>query len=116
MRYELEPIDFALRVYGEHEENYVATALVRIYGDRAWVSSISSPKLFDIVTNGKLGDLLQGLGVKTLEGYMSKAMARALRMKSRGLAGFEITHYGECSGRQMPWIVFRRLDGVHSDD
>ena len=111
MRYELEPIEYALRVYDAHSENYVAVALVRRYGDRAWVSSISSPKLFWIITHGQLESLLQDLGVVTLEGYMSKAMSRAVRMASRDLAKFEITHYGQEAGREMPWVVISAKDG-----
>jgi len=110
LRYELEPIEYALRVYDEHADNYVAVALVRRHGDRAWVSSISSPKLFWIVTHGQLESLLEELGVVTLEGYMSKAMARAVRMASHGFAKFEITHYGSEAGREMPWIVISRMD------
>ena len=111
MRYELEPIEYALRVYDEHPDNYVAVALVRRYGDRAWVSSISSPKLFLVITHGQFESFLEELGVVTLEGYMSKAMARAVRMASRGWAKFEITHYGAEAGREMPWIVISRMDG-----
>ena len=111
MRYELEAISYALRVYDAHSENYVAVALVRRYGDRAWVSSISSPKLFLVITHGQFESFLEELGVVTLEGYMSKAMARAVRMASRGWAKFEITHYGQEAGREMPWVVISAKDG-----
>jgi hypothetical protein len=49
------------------------------------------------------------LGLLTLEGYMSKAHARAVRMSCKAWAKFEITHYGDCAGRQMPWVVISRL-------
>lgn len=110
MRFELEPIAYALRVYDQHPENYVATALVRVYGDRAWVSSISSPRLFEALPE-HFNALLAQLGAVTLEGYMSKAMARAVRIASRGWARYEETHVGQCAGRSMPWVVLSRKAG-----
>ena len=110
MRYELEPIEYALRVYDAHEDNYVAVALVRRYGDRAWVSSISSPRLFTAMPE-YFDAFMDELGAVTLEGYMSKAMARAVRIMSRGWATFNITHYGKEAGREMPWVVIGRKNG-----
>lgn len=107
MRFELEPTAYALRVYDAHAENYVAVATVRVYGDVGWMSSISSPRLFEALPE-HFESLLDRLGVRTLEGYMSKAMARAVRMASRNWAVFEIKHYGQCAGREMPWVVLSR--------
>jgi hypothetical protein len=109
MRFELEPIEYTLRVYDDHAENYVAVALVRVYGDRAWVSSISSPRLFEAMPE-HFSAFMDQLGAKTLEGYMSKAMARAVRMASRNWAKFEITHTGQMAGREMPWVVLSRKE------
>lgn len=106
MRYELEPTTYAIRVYDQHPENYVATAILRVYGDKGWVSNISSPRLFEMMSH--MVELMDRVGIATLEGYMSRAMARAIRMASREWASFEITHYGNCAGRNMPYVVVRR--------
>lgn len=103
MRFELEQNQYVLRVYDKHPENYVATALIRVYGDRAWVSNISSPRLFDAIAEHFVA-LLDKLGAVSLEGYMSKAMSRALRIKAKGWAHYEETDYGTCAGRVMAWV------------
>lgn len=112
MKYELEANQYVLRIYEDDaEETYVAVAQVRVYGDRAWVSSISSP-LFYKAMGQYFNEWLDKLGVVCFEGYMSKAHARAVRMACRTWGKFEITHYGGCAGRQMPWVVVSRLDMI----
>jgi len=109
MKYEVEPTQYALRVYEDDAtEDYCAVATIRVYGDRGWMSSISSPKLYRALPEHFAG-LMDKLGLLTLEGYMSKAHARAVRMSCKTWAKFEITHYGDCAGRQMPWVVISRL-------
>jgi hypothetical protein len=109
VRYELEPNQFVLRVYDKDQTNYVASALVRVYGDRAWVSSISSPLLFKALPE-HFNDLLDRLKVVCLEGPMSRAMARAVRIASRDWAKFEILRSSICAGREMPWVVLSKKD------
>lgn len=112
MRYELDPIEYALRVYEDHSTNHVATALVRVYGDRAWLSNLSSPRLFQALPEHLL-EFLDRLGVVALEGYMRPVMARAARMATRGHASFTVTHRGMCAGRELDWVVIGRLsEGV----
>jgi len=108
MRYEVEPITYVLRVYDDDRpDDYVASAMIRIYGDRGWVSSISSPRLFEALSK-HFNDLLDKLNLTCLEGYMSEPMARALRMKAHTWADFEIIRRGECAGRAMPWVVLSK--------
>ncbi len=117
MRYEVEPITWSLRVYDEtrtNDDDYVASALIRRYGDRGWVSSISSPRLFDAIGE-HFNALLDQLGVVCLEGYMSETMARALRMKAHGWADYYVARRGICAGRTMPWVVLSKLDNVEED-
>lgn len=109
MRYEVEPTAYVLRVYDEDATNYVASATIRVYGDRGWVSSISSPQLFKALKEHFV-EFMEQLDLATLEGYMSDAMATALQMKARGWAKFEISHYGICAGRRMPWVVLSKLE------
>ena len=107
-RYEIEPTQYVIRVYSDDATDYVASATLRVYGDRAWMSQISSPKLYGPLF-ADLNAIMDKLGIVTVEGYMSDAHARATRMAARGHAQFEITHRGTCAGRQMPWVIIRRL-------
>lgn len=109
LRYEVEPTQFVVRVYDESSpDNYIASATVRVYGDRGWMSQISSPKLFEALPK-YFDDLCNKLNIVTLEGYMSKAMARAVRMKAHSWATYEVTHFGNCAGREMPWVILSPL-------
>jgi hypothetical protein len=109
VRYELEPNQYVLRVYEEHAENYIASALIRVYGDRAWVSSISSPRLFEALPQF-FDELLDRLQVTCLEGPMSRAMARAVRIASRSWAKFEVVRISKCAGRNMEWVVISKRE------
>lgn len=114
MRYEVEPITWALRVYDENRANaddYVASALVRKYGDRGWISSISSPRLFDAISS-HFNAFLDRLDIICVEGYMTEQMARALRIKSHGWADYYVARRGICAGRTMPWVVLSKIENV----
>jgi hypothetical protein len=116
LRYEIDANQYVLRVYDESSpDNYIASAIVRVYGDRGWVSSISSPRLFEALPE-YFNQVMEKLKIVTMEGYMSKAMARAVRMSSRTWAKFEITHYGQCAGREMPWVKLSKLENEGSKD
>jgi hypothetical protein len=109
LRYEVEAHSFTLRLYESGaKDNYCASAQIRRYGDRGQMFSISSPRLFDAMAE-HFDQLMLELGLTTLEGYMSKAMARAVRIKSRGWASYNVTHIGRCNGREMPWVVISQL-------
>ena len=109
MRYEVEPNQFIIRAYEEGEDyTYVASAIIRKYGDRGWMSSISSPKLFKLIIE-HMDSVFDDCGVTTFEGYMNPAMARALRIGVKNKAKFSISHWGVCSGRKMPWVILSKL-------
>ena len=115
MRYEVEPITYVVRVYDDDRpDDYVASAMIRKYGDRGWVSSITSPRLFDAISE-HFDDFLDQLGIVAVEGYMSEPMARALRMKS-GRYDYFVARRGICAGRTMPWVVLSKLENVNADD
>jgi hypothetical protein len=121
MRYEVEPITWALRVYEEdgvrlHDEDYVASALIRKYGDRGWVSSISSPRLFSAFTD-HFNEILDAVGVTCFEGYMSEPMARALRIRlgNHEWADYYVARRGICAGRTMPWVVLSKRENLEED-
>ncbi len=108
MKYEIEANSFVIRVYGDDDSNnYVASAQIRKYGDRGWMSSING-KAFFLALREHFEEILDVIGVDTLEGYVMDSMARLMRIACRGRAHFEITHRGICAGREMPWVVFSR--------
>jgi hypothetical protein len=111
MRYEIEPNQYVIRLYEDdsHPDTYYASALIRTYGDIGFVSSISSPRFFEWGL-ANLDEFLTAIKVESLQGYMSKAMARALRMGCKGKAKYQEGFHGECAGREMPWISVSRLE------
>lgn len=107
MKFEIEPNQFVIRVYDDHADNYVASALIRVYGDRGWMSSITGAKFYEALREHS-SEIMDKVGANTLEGYMTKEHARLLRMMCRGHAAFHIAHHGKCAGRDMPWVVLSR--------
>lgn len=116
LKYEVEVNQFVIRVYDEtHKDNYIASALVRKYGDRGWMSSIVGEKFYEALKN-HLPEVLEQCQVRTLEGYMTAAHARLLRMALREHGRVTISHWGECAGRSMPWVVLtasKKLEPLH---
>jgi len=108
MKFEIEPNQYVIRVYDdEHPDNYVASALIRVYGDRGWMSSIIGPRFYELLRD-HLNEILDQVGVRTLEGYVTESHARLMRMMCRGHAEFSISHRGMCAGRRMPWVIFSK--------
>jgi hypothetical protein len=109
VRFEIEANQFVIRVYDDaHPDNYIASALIRVYGDRGWMSSITGPRFYEALRD-RVPEICAGVGTKTLEGYVTPAHARLMRMMFKGRAGFEIAHKGQCAGREMVWVVISAL-------
>jgi hypothetical protein len=105
LRCEVEPNQFVLRVYGgSHPDNYIASALIRTYGDRGFMSSIIGERFYQAMRE-HLDEIMAKVGTRTLEGYMTKAHARLLRISLRGRFAVQIQDKGQCAGREMPWVV-----------
>lgn len=103
--YEVEPTQFVVRVYDErHPDNYIAHALIRTYGDRGLMSSIVGARFYEALA-ANVPDLMRQAGVRTLEGYMTDAHARLLRVALRRTSDVAIACRGICAGRDMPWVV-----------
>lgn len=114
MRFEVAPTQYALRVYGDHADDYIAGATIRTYGDRGWMSQIIGARFYEALRDHFL-EILAAANCKTLEGYMTDAHARLLRRLCKGRASFGITHRGMCAGREMPWVVLSPLEQVDLD-
>jgi hypothetical protein len=117
VRYEVEPITYVVRVYDDDRpDDYVASAMIRKYGDRGWVSSITSPRLFDAIAE-HFNEFIDRMGVVAVEGYMSEPMARALRIQAskHPWCDFYVARRGLCAGRTMPWVVLSKLDNLEED-
>jgi hypothetical protein len=108
MKFEIEPNQYVIRVYDdEHPDNYVASALIRVYGDRGWMSSIIGPHFYELLRD-HLNEILDKVGVRTLEGYVTESHARLMRMMCRGHATFQVAGEGRNAGRQMVWVIFSK--------
>lgn len=108
LRFEASPNQYAVRVYDDegHPDNYIASAIVRTYGDRGWMSNITGAGFYQALQE-HLAPLMDQLNVKTLEGYMTPAHARLVKivLAKTGAGTLHISHYGEMAGRRMPWVI-----------
>jgi len=108
MSFELEPNQYVVRIYDEqHTDNYIASALIRTYGDRGFMSSISGLGFYDGLVF-HIEAMMKQLKVETLEGYMTPSHARLLRMRLHSADSGDVTvseTVGKCAGRTMPWVV-----------
>lgn len=110
MKYELEPVQFAVRVYDDDEHKYIAAGNIFKCGESAYIFGASSPRLFQALA-GNFEKVMKELGVKYFEGYMTDAMARALRMATRTFAKLEVYERGLCSGRMLSRVKLSKLRG-----
>jgi hypothetical protein len=108
LKFEIESNQYTIRIYApEHKDNYIASALIRTYGDRGFMSNIIGAGFYEVL-HDHLEEILTKCNVATLEGYMTDAHARLLRMQARGRASFSIQQRGMCAGREMPWVILSR--------
>jgi hypothetical protein len=110
---EIRPTQYALRVYKGHSDNYPASAVIQTYGDKAWMSMISNPGFYRALRN-HVPDILDAVGVRSLEGYVTPAHARLMRMMFKHRASFAMDdECGTCADRDMPWVTISAADDPH---
>lgn len=110
-RVEYEANQFVVRVYDSHPDNYSSSATIRKYGDVGWMSQIIGKGFYEAAREpGVLKKLMDDVGVKTLEGYLTDVHARAMRMALKRIAEVSIRHRGICGGREMSWVVVKIND------
>lgn len=112
--FEVDPRQFSVRVYDQDDVNYDSSCQVFRYGDRGFMYSINGDHGFYKmwVKPGALTSLLAQLKVRTLEGYVTRAHARLMRLALRGVGRVEIVHEGGMAGREMVWVCVRDKDST----
>lgn len=108
MNYELEPTDWTMRVYAGDAHAYRASVQFHICGDRAWASSMSSPKLLEVIRDN-FEQIAETLRVESVECYMMPAMVDILRAACAGVLDVSISHSSVAHERHMQWAVIRKL-------
>ena len=103
MRFTVTPQEYVIRVYGDHDIDYVAHALVRTYGDRGFMSSIIGNDFYKVIRED-LPSLMQQCEVRTLEGYMTQKYIDALTYMLKEVANTKVLFHGMCNGIEMPWV------------
>jgi len=105
-RFIVVPRQFSVMVYGDDSVNYDASCNVFRYGDRGFMYSITGWKFYEAWRKqGALRSLLAQLDVKSLEGYVTAAHARLMRVALRHVGRVEVTGEGEMAGHTMVWVV-----------
>ena len=110
VRVEVEPTQYRVRLYLGPGNNYDLSCQIFVYGDRAFVYSItgSSPGVYREI-NSWIAAMFKETGVTSLEGYVTDAH---LRLFKRSAFDVSVPCRGMMAGREMPWIVIREKDGA----
>lgn len=113
MRVEISPRQYSIRIYHKDEpEKYdIASCQVFVYGDKGFIYSLHGPGFYQAFP--QVIEEIQKLGIKSLEGYVSKSHARLLRMQQGLLAqyGCELIlgEEGILDGHPLVWITVQRI-------
>lgn len=86
--------------------NYVASCQVWKYGDKGIMHTINGNRFYELMAELG-GDVLERLGVETLEGYVTPAHARLMRIALKRVATVSVAHRGRMAGHDMVWVVIR---------
>jgi hypothetical protein len=90
--------------------NYLASCQITQYGDVGWMFSITGAEFYAAWQQpGLVRNLMDQIGVKTLEGYVVPSHARLMRMALRNVCSVESKSTGEMAGKKMVWVVVRAL-------
>lgn len=88
--------------------NYVASCNVFHYGDRSCMYTINGEEFYKASAQpGVLAKLFNDLQTSTLEGYVTEAHARLMRVALRRVATVELAHEGTMAGEKMVWVIVR---------
>lgn len=107
MKVEISPRQHSIRVYANDPTNYVASCQVFQYGDRGILYSMYGKNFYkaylEILTWADQN------GIRTLEGYGSRAHYRLLRKILRNTS-YKVTadEEGDFDGHRLVWIVVGR--------
>ncbi len=87
--------------------NYCASCQVFLYGDVGLMYGINGVKFYELMAE-QGPQVMAELGVKTLEGYVTKAHARLMRIAVKRVADVTVRHEGMMAGHPMVWVVISR--------
>lgn len=106
MRYKIVTRQDSILVFDGDSPNYVASCQVFIYGDRGFMYNANGQEFYScMVENGV--EMMKEMKVVSLEGYVTKAHARLMRIALPGVADVAITGTGEMAGVSMVWVVIK---------
>jgi hypothetical protein len=110
-RFQVIPRTHSVAVFDEKNPvNYLASCQIAQYGDVGWMFSINGKYFYDAFSQpGLAKELMEKVGVKTLEGYVVPSHARLMRIALRDACTVEIKQRGEMAGHEMVWVVVRAI-------
>ena len=111
MKLSLIPRQYSGVIYDDSSDRYCASFQISVYGDHGGMYSITGDKFYEFFKDkDHVDELFSKLGVKTLEGYISKAHARLMKVALRHSAKVELREEGEMNGFPMVWVVVSTLN------
>lgn len=108
MNFKIVERQASVLVFDKDEINYTASCQVFTYGDVGLMYGINGRKFYELMAE-QGPQVMEQLGVKSLEGYITKAHARLMRIALKKVATLDIAHTGMCAGHEMVWVVIRGI-------
>jgi hypothetical protein len=113
MHYKIIDRQSSVLVFEDGEDvNYVASCQVFLYGDVGLMYGLNGRKFYELMAV-KGAQIMAQLGVKMLEGYLTPAHARLMRIALNRIADVTEAHEGMMAGQVMVWVVITPKGSQH---
>lgn len=119
--FEIEAKLFQVRVYGSDNDKYVASFQTYVDGNKAFIYSLNGPGFYENARE-LLRELMERIGVRTIEAHVMPSHARLLATALKGIAQVEIgaPYRKSPAGRTFCWIqisdpAFQGVCGLSED-
>jgi len=110
-RVEILPRQYSILVFDEaHSVNYLSSCQVTVQGDFGQMYGINGRRFYDALASKVMVEqIMNTLGVTSLEGYVMPSHARLMRFVLRHAAIVDEMHTGQMAGHEMVWVRVRCL-------
>lgn len=106
MRHEISNLLSQFRLYGEHEDNYLAGMFIFKWGDRGLILNLNGVTFYSYMEE-KGDSVFKDLGVEALDGWVLEPHYRLMRMRLSRKYDLEVMEKKQYAGREMLWVSVR---------
>lgn len=117
MRYAVVDRQCSVLIFKDHSEiNYVSSCQIFTYGDVGIMYGINGHQFYELMSKQGL-DVMNEIGVTTLQGYVTAKHARLMRMALRDIATVTEAHRGMMAGHEMIWMIIKaKVAGISLEE